>query len=189
LFVFFLRYLILLTSLIREKNAKVKEILKVLGIEPILNNFAQAIRYTNSTFLFRKKHLYSFFRTMIIFLILIILLCITYKIKLKPYAYFDTVNFGTLFLGNIIYSFQLVSFCIMIAQLFDSNVRAIIFTFIVYFIANYIFSYTTLWPLGIQYLLMFFCPYISAQSLFQVRIYIHCINICFFLVDLASNIT
>ena len=42
--IFVSRYLILLTSLIREKNAKVKEILKVLGIEPILNNFAQAIR-------------------------------------------------------------------------------------------------------------------------------------------------
>jgi hypothetical protein len=38
------RYAILLTSLIREKNAKVKEILEVLGIESILNNFAQAIR-------------------------------------------------------------------------------------------------------------------------------------------------
>ena len=34
----------LLTSLIREKNAKVKEILKILGIEPILNHFAHAIR-------------------------------------------------------------------------------------------------------------------------------------------------
>jgi len=40
----FLSYLILLTALIREKNAKVKEILKILGIEPTLNNFAQAIR-------------------------------------------------------------------------------------------------------------------------------------------------
>jgi hypothetical protein len=40
----FLSYLILLTSLIREKNAKVKEILKVLGIEPILNKSAHAIR-------------------------------------------------------------------------------------------------------------------------------------------------
>jgi hypothetical protein len=39
-----LSYLILLMSLIREKNAKVKEILKVLGIGPILNNIAQAIR-------------------------------------------------------------------------------------------------------------------------------------------------
>ncbi len=44
MFFIIFRYLILLTSLIREKNAKVKEILKVLGIEPILNNFAQAIR-------------------------------------------------------------------------------------------------------------------------------------------------
>lgn len=42
------RYIILVMSLIREKNAKVKEILKVLGIEPILNNFAQAIRYDES---------------------------------------------------------------------------------------------------------------------------------------------
>ncbi|CAF4218000.1 unnamed protein product, partial [Adineta steineri] len=35
-FVYFIPYLILLISLIREKNAKVKEILKVIGIEPIL---------------------------------------------------------------------------------------------------------------------------------------------------------
>ncbi len=117
---------------------------------------------------------------MIIFLILILLLCITYKLKLKPYAYFDTVNFGTLFLGNIIYSLQLVSFCIMNAQLFDSNVRAIIFTFIIYFIAYCTFSYIILWPVSIQYLLMFFYPYYAAQSLFQVRIYID-INIYLFL--------
>jgi hypothetical protein len=44
MFFIIFRYLILLTSLIREKNAKVKEILKVLGIEPILNNIAQGIR-------------------------------------------------------------------------------------------------------------------------------------------------
>jgi len=37
-------FILLLSSLIREKNAKVKEILKVLGIEPIYNNLAQAIR-------------------------------------------------------------------------------------------------------------------------------------------------
>ncbi|CAF3166386.1 unnamed protein product [Rotaria sp. Silwood2] len=42
--IFLIPYCILLTSLIQEKNAKVKEILKVLGIEPILNNFAHAIR-------------------------------------------------------------------------------------------------------------------------------------------------
>ncbi|CAF4810977.1 unnamed protein product, partial [Rotaria sp. Silwood2] len=36
-FIFIIPYLILLISLIREKNAKVKEIIKVLGIEPILH--------------------------------------------------------------------------------------------------------------------------------------------------------
>ena len=44
LWYFLRRYFILLTTLVREKNAKVKEILKVLGIEPILNNLAHAIR-------------------------------------------------------------------------------------------------------------------------------------------------
>lgn len=43
-FICVLRYLILLISLIREKNNKVKEILKVLGIEPLLNNIAQGLR-------------------------------------------------------------------------------------------------------------------------------------------------
>jgi len=106
---------------------------------------------------------------MIIFVILIVILCIVYKFKFKPYAYFDTVNYGTLFLGNIIYSLQLVSFCIMNAQLFDSNVRAIIFTFVIYFVSNSLFSWIILWPPGIQYLLMFFIPYIAGRSLFQVK--------------------
>jgi formate/nitrite transporter FocA (FNT family) len=99
------------------------------------------------------------------------LLGVAYKLKLKPYAYFDTVNYGTLFLGNLMYSLQLISFCIMNAQLFDSNVRAIIFTLAIYLISSNIFSYTILWPLGIQYLLMFFVPFITGQSLFQVRHY------------------
>ncbi len=106
---------------------------------------------------------------MAIFLILIFVLCIAYILKLKPYAYFDTVNYGILFLGNIIYSFQLISFCIMNAQLFDSNVRAIVFTFVIYFVSTNIFSWSVLWPPGIQYLLMFFCPYIAGHSLFQVK--------------------
>ena len=38
-------FLVLLISLIREKNAQVKEILKVLSLSPIFNNIAQAIRY------------------------------------------------------------------------------------------------------------------------------------------------
>ncbi|CAF4199938.1 unnamed protein product, partial [Adineta steineri] len=100
-FVYFIPYLILLITLIREKNAKVKEILKVLGIEPILNNFAQAIR------------------TLIILCFLTILLCIIFKLKLKSDAYFNTVNFGILFIGYFIYGLQLISFCIMNAQLFD----------------------------------------------------------------------
>lgn len=106
---------------------------------------------------------------MIIYLILILLLCFIYKLNLKPYAYFDTVNYGILLLGNLIYAFQLTSFCIMNAQLFDKNVRAIIFTFVLYFVANNIFSWAILWPPGIQYLLMFICPFVAGRSLFQVR--------------------
>ncbi|CAF1375172.1 unnamed protein product, partial [Rotaria sordida] len=147
--VFIVPYLILLISLIREKNAKVKEILKVLGIEPILNNLAQGIR------------------TMFILFILILLLSIVYKLKLNPDAYFNTVNFGILFVGNIIYGLQLISFCIMNAQLFDTNVRAVIFTFVFYYVIYYISSFTNSWPPGIQYILMFFCPYIAGHSLFQ----------------------
>ncbi|CAF3666934.1 unnamed protein product [Rotaria sp. Silwood1] len=147
--IFIIPYVILLISLIREKNSKAKEILKVLGIEPILNNLAQAIR------------------TMVIVLLLTLLLTIAYKLKLKPDAYFNTVNFAALFFGNLIYGLQLISFCIMNAQLFDTNVRAIIFTFIFYFIASNIYTLTISWPPSIQYVLMLFCPYIAGHSLFQ----------------------
>ncbi len=126
---------------------------------------------------------------MVIYLVLIILLCIVYKTKFKEYAYFNAVNYGTLFLGNLIYSLQLVSFCIMNAQLFDSNVRAIIFTFVVYFVSSSIFSYTISWPPGIQYLLMFFCPFIAGRSLFQVNTYLENISYhSFFRFSIASYI-
>ena len=106
---------------------------------------------------------------MVIIFILIIILCIAYKLKLKPDAYFNTVNFGTLMLGLFIYGLQLVAFCIMNAQLFSTNVRAVVFTFFIYFLFGNLSSITMLWPPGIQYLLMFFIPYMAGRSLFQVR--------------------
>ncbi|CAF3526948.1 unnamed protein product [Rotaria sp. Silwood1] len=151
-FIFLIPYIILLISLIQEKNAKVKEILKVLGIEPILNNFAQAIR------------------TFIIIFLLTLLLCIVYKLKLKPDAYFNTVNFGILFIGYLIFSLQLISFCIMNVQLFDKNVRAILGTFLIYMISLIVFPYSIVWPTAIQYVLIFFSPYIAGHSLFQQAI-------------------
>ncbi|CAF3715850.1 unnamed protein product [Rotaria sp. Silwood1] len=146
-FIFLIPYFILLTSLIQEKNAKVKEILKILGIEPILNNFAHAIR------------------TLIILCLLILFLCIV--LKQKPNGYFLTVNFHILFLGYLIFSLQLISFCIMIAQLFDKNVRAQLTIFVIYLLSLKIYSYTIFWPTTIQYLLIFFCPHIAGYSLFQ----------------------
>lgn len=107
-------------------------------------------------------------RTLIIFVILIVLLCIVYKLKPGLQPYFASVNFGSLFLGYLIYSLQLISFGIMNAQLFDSNVRQVVFTIVLYLVTINIYSYTLLWPPGIQYLLMFFFPYISGRSIFQV---------------------
>jgi hypothetical protein len=119
-----------------------------------------------------QRELYFFFRTTVIIFILTLILSIVYKLKLKPDAYFNTVNFGTLFLGNFIYGLQLISFCIANAQLFDANVRAVVFTFIIYFIFGNLYSVTMLWPPGIQYVLMFFFPYIAGRSLFQVNKYL-----------------
>ncbi|CAF4052910.1 unnamed protein product [Adineta steineri] len=151
-FVYFIPYLILLISLIREKNAKVKEILKVLGIEPISNNFAQAIR------------------TLIILCFLTILLCIIFKSKLNVDAYFDTVKFGILFLGYLIYGLQLISFCIMNAQLFDKSVPALFCTFLIYALSIFIYQYAIVWPTAIQYILIFLSPFISGHSIFQQAI-------------------
>ncbi|CAF4092876.1 unnamed protein product, partial [Adineta steineri] len=147
--VYFIPYLILLISLIREKNAKVKEILKVLGIDPILNNFAQAIR------------------TLIILCFLTILLCIIFKLKLKSDSYFHTVSPGFLFLGYVIYALQLISFCIMNAQLFDKTIRAVLCTFLIHALSRFIYSYAIVWPTAIQYILIFISPYIAERSIFQ----------------------
>ncbi|CAF1113916.1 unnamed protein product [Adineta steineri] len=151
-FVYFIPYLILLTSLIREKNTKVKEILKLLGIEPILNNFVQAIR------------------TLFIICFLTILLCIMYKLKLNPDAYFNTVNFGVLFIGYFIYGLQLISFCIMNAQLFDKSVRAVFGTLFIYALSIFIYPFIIVWPTAIQYIFIFLNPYIAGRSIFRQAI-------------------
>ncbi len=106
---------------------------------------------------------------MIIFLILIILLCIVLKLKLITAAYFNTVNIGILFLGYFIVSLQLISFCIMNAQIFDSSIRAIVVTLIIAVISIKIHSWTILCPSSVQYVLIFFSPIIAHRSLFQVR--------------------
>ena len=59
----------------------------------------------------------------------------------------------------------------MNAQLFDFVVRAIIFTFGTYIVTIILVSWTTFWPPGIQYLLMFICPYFTQRSLLQVKDY------------------
>lgn len=105
---------------------------------------------------------------MIIYTILTLLLSVIYKLKLKPDAYLNSVNFGSIWLGNFVYALQLTSFCIMNAQLFDTNVRAIIFTFVIYFLATNIIPFIITWPPGVQYLLMFICPYFGGHSIFQV---------------------
>jgi len=110
----------------------------------------------------------STFRTMFILLILIILLCAMFKITLDLDAYFNEIKFGILVLGYIIYSLQLISFCIMNAQIFDSTIRATIITFIIYLASFFIYSWAIFWPTGIQYVLIFFSPYIAGHSLFQV---------------------
>jgi hypothetical protein len=169
LILLFFSYVILLNSLIREKNTKIKEILKVLGIEPILNNFAHAIRSKDRHVSCRKRKYFFISRTLIILCILILCLCIVYKLKLKPDAYFNSVNFRILFSGYLIFGLQLISFCIMNAQLFDKNVCAIIGTFVIYLTSSIIFTHSIVWPVTIQYVLIFFSPYIAGHSIFQVR--------------------
>jgi hypothetical protein len=106
---------------------------------------------------------------MIILFILTILLCVVLKLKLDPDAYFNTVSYGILFVGYIIFDLQLISFGIMNAQLFDVNIRAIVTTIVIYLVADFIQPWAIFWPLSIQYILIFFYPFIGARSLFQVR--------------------
>jgi hypothetical protein len=57
----------------------------------------------------------------------------------------------------------------MNVQLFDRNVRAILGNLGIYILSLIIYSYTTVWPIAIQYILIFISPYIAAHSIFRVR--------------------
>ncbi|CAF4356920.1 unnamed protein product, partial [Adineta steineri] len=84
--------------------------------------------------------------------------------------YFHTVSPGFLFLGYLIYALQLISFCIMNAQLFDKTIRAVLGTFFIYVLSRFIYSYAIVWPTAIQYILIFISPYIAGRSIFQQAI-------------------
>ena len=107
-------------------------------------------------------------RTLIIYVVIIVLLCIVYKLQFKPDAYFSTVNYVTLFVGHFVYALQLISFCIMTAQVFDANVRAVLVTLATYYLSALLHSWALTWPPGVQYILIFFFPYIGGRSIFQV---------------------
>jgi hypothetical protein len=106
---------------------------------------------------------------MIILLILVTLLSVILQLKLLPDAYFNTVSFGIIFIGYLILSLLLISFCIMTAQIFDSSIRAIVATFAIYCLSAIIHGWVMFWPVGIQYVLIFFSPFIAGRSIFQVR--------------------
>lgn len=105
---------------------------------------------------------------MILLCILTLLLCIIFKIKLQLYAYLNTVQFGTCFLGYLIFNFHLISFCIMNAQFYDKTIRAILGTIFIDLLAIILFANMTQWPVAIQYILIFLSPSIAGWSLFQV---------------------
>lgn len=84
------------------------------------------------------------------------------------YSYFHTVPIGVLLLVYSIYSLQLLSFCIFNAQLFDRVVRAMLGTLFIYGVSLLIYPSIVVWPVGLQYLLMFISPFIGGYSLFQV---------------------
>lgn len=94
------------------------------------------------------------------------------KVKLQPYAYLNTVSFGTCFLGYIIFNFHLISFCIMNAQFYDKTIRAILGTVFIDILAIILFANMTDWPVAIQYILIFLSPSIAGWSLLQVNRFI-----------------
>ena len=114
--------------------------------------------------------MFFFSRTFAILFILTLILCIVYKHELNPNAYFNTVSYIILLFAYLIYSLQLISFCIMNVQLYDRNVRAILANLFIYILSLIIYSYMIIWPTAIQYIFIFLSPYIAAHSLFQVRI-------------------
>lgn len=149
---------------------KLKKFLKYLGSNL---SWIVLLIQLGKIILAEKIKLYYLFlsRTLIILFILILSLCFMYKLKLQPDAYFNSVSFPILFFGYLIFGLQLISFCIMNAQLFDKNVRAIGCTFLVYLASLIIFSNSIAWPVSIQYILIFFSPYIAGHSIFQVRFF------------------
>ena len=101
--------------------------------------------------------------------ILTVILCGVFDLRVGGNAFYNTVGFLNLLLAYLILGWQMISFCIMNAQLFDSQVRAVIAFGITYYGAESLFNLAVLWPTGIQYLLIFLCPFIAGRSISQVQ--------------------
>ncbi|CAF0751595.1 unnamed protein product [Didymodactylos carnosus] len=135
--IFLFSYFILANSIIKERNQKVKEILKIINIPPLLNNFAWSLR------------------TLIIMLLVTMGLTCLWKIPInKTYgSLFSNVSLIYIILTFVFLSIQITSYAIFFAQLFNSFTTTFIFSIIIFIIMmtlGYIGSHL---PVLLSYLL------------------------------------
>ncbi|CAF1436607.1 unnamed protein product, partial [Rotaria sordida] len=111
-------YFIISNSIIQENNEKVKEILKIIHIQPLINYFAWALRY-------------FFILSFITFSITVI-----WKMSIGGWIVFEYVSSSILLFLFIVLNIQLISYSILMGQLFNSFTRLFLLTIIIWIIMN-----------------------------------------------------
>ena len=111
----------LLTNLLREKEEKVKEILKIVGLRPWLNSLAWA-----STSLFSQ-------------LLFIVSLTVLWKISLAGWIVFLSVPCWLLIFSLFICQIHLLSFTVLLGQVFSSFSRSFVFSLLCWLSSLFLF--------------------------------------------------
>ncbi|UJR24690.1 hypothetical protein I4U23_006063 [Adineta vaga] len=124
---------IIIHFILQEKNMKIKEIIKIIHIQPLINYLAWTLR------------------PLFILSIITILITITWKLSINGWIIFKYVSAPILLFILTILNIQMISFSILMGQLFNSMSRLFFFIIILWIVMN-ILAFQNL-DLTIQFIL------------------------------------
>lgn len=136
-------------ALIEEKSQGITELLRLISIQPILNSLAW------------------FIRVFIIQFIIIILLILVLKLPFDGAIYFRRVSLWFIIPTILFWTIQVLSRAVLIGHIFSSNLKATLWSWLIYFLSCWLaFSTTIRLPMFLHVFASSWLPFYSIKRAF-----------------------
>ena len=147
---------LLVHALMDEKRQGITEMLRLISIRPILNSFAW------------------FLRVLAVQLIPSILLIAVLKISFEGGVYLPFVSIWFIAPSILLWTVQVLSRAVLVAHFFTSNLKATIWSWLMYFLASWLALSTSVRiPMLLHLMLSAWCPFYAIKRLFILLVRIN----------------